>query len=85
MLCQKRSSDRLRSLFDTMQNEADSWYDSSCLSIQRSHELGCMLFETPLFTLGLEKEEVSRLFRENRAKWHKLCRNQFSTLKLERA
>ena len=68
-----------------MQNEADSWYNSLCLSIQRSHELGCMPFETPLLTLGLEKEELSQLFREKRAKWHKLCRNQFSTLKLERA
>ena len=56
-----------------------------CLSIQRSHELGCMPSETPLLTLGLEKEELSQLFREKRAKWHKLCRNQLSTLKLERA
>ena len=68
-----------------MQNEAGSWYDSLCLSIQRSHELGCMPFETPLLTLGLEKGELAQLFREKRAKWHKLCRNQFSTLKLERA
>ena len=85
MLCQKPSSDRLRCPLDSMQNEADSWYDSLCLSIQRSHELGCMPSETPLLTLGLEKEELSQLFREKRAKWHKLCRNQFSTLKLERA
>lgn len=59
----KHSSDRLRCPFNSMQNEADSWYDSLCLSIQRSHELGCMPFETPLLTLGLEKE-LSRLFRE---------------------
>ena len=44
-----------------------------------------MPFETPLLTLGLEKEELSQLFREKRAKWHKLCKNHFSTLKLERA
>ena len=85
VLCQKLSSDRLRCPLDSMQNEADSWYDSLCFSIQRSHELGCMPLETPLLTLGLEKEELSRLFREKRAKWHKLCRNKFSTLKLERA
>ena len=85
VLCQKPLSDRLRCPLDSMQNEADSWYDSLCLSIQRSHELGCMPFETPLLTPGLEKEELSQLFREKRAKWHKLCRNQFSTLKLERA
>ena len=85
VLCQRLSSDRLRCPFDSMQNEADLWYDSLCLSIQRSHELGCMPFETPLLTLGLDKEELSQLFREKRAKWHKLCRNQFSALKLERA
>ena len=68
-----------------MQNEEDSWYDSLCLSIQRSHELGCTPFKTPLLTLGLEKEGLSGLFHEKRAKWLKLCRNHFSTLKLERA
>ena len=84
VLCQKPSSDRLRCPLGSMQNEADSWYNSLCLSIQRSHELGCMPFGTPLLTLGLEKEELSQLFREKQAKSHKLCRNQFSTLRLER-
>ena len=59
-----------------MQNEADSWYDSLSWygmihchgmiheTLARSHELGCMPFETPSLTLGLEKEELSWLFHE---------------------
>lgn len=39
-----------------------------------------MLFETPLLTLDLNRVELSQLFHDNRAKWHKLCKNQFSTL-----
>ena len=85
VLCQKVTTDKLRCPFDSMQNEAESWYDSFCRSIQKSRELGCMPFETPLLTLDLNREELSQLFRDNRAKWHKLCKNQFSTLKLERA
>ena len=43
-----------------------------------------MPFETPLSILALDEENLSQVFREKRAKWHKLCRNQFSVLKLER-
>ena len=84
VLCQRLSSDRLRCPFDSTQNEADSQYDSLCLTVQRFHELGCMPFETPLSILALDEENLSQLFHEKRAKWHKLCRNQFSVLKLER-
>ena len=59
--------------------EADSW------CIQRAYELDCMPFQTRLLTLALRKEELASLFCEKRAKWHKICRNKFSTLKLERA
>ena len=33
---QKDSSKKIACPFDSMQNKADSWYDSLCLSIQRS-------------------------------------------------
>ena len=81
----KVTMDKLQCPFDSMQYEAESWYDSFCRSIQKSRELGCMPFETPLLTLDLNREELSQLSCDNWAKWHKLCKNQFSTLKLERA
>ena len=85
ILCQKVTSEKLRCPFDSMRTEADSWCDSLCLSIQRAYELDCMPFQTRLLTLGLRKEELASIFCERRAKWHKICRNKFSTLKLERA
>ena len=57
MLCQTVMRDKLRCPFDLMQNEAESWYDSFCCGIQKSRELGCMPFKTPLFTLGLKRAE----------------------------
>ena len=79
VLCQTVMSYKLRCPFDLMQNEAESWYDSFCRSTQKSRELGCMPFKTPLFTLDLKREELSQLFRDNRAKWLKpfMCKNQF--------
>ena len=56
-----------------------------CISIQRSRELACLPFKTRLLTLDIQKDKLSKVFRERRAKWHKLCRNKFSGLKLERA
>ena len=68
VLCQTVMTDKLRCPLDSMQNEAKSWNDSFCRSIQKSCELGCMPFETPLLTLDLKREELSQLFRDNQAK-----------------
>ena len=71
-----------------MQNEAESWYDSFCCGIQKSRELGCMPFKTPLFTLGLKRAELSQLFRDNglNGTRHLCVKISFiSTLKLQTA
>lgn len=34
VLCQKTTTDKLRCPFNSMQNDAKSWYDSFCHSIQ---------------------------------------------------
>ena len=84
VLCQKDSSEKLRCPFDSLRSEADSWYDSLCLSIKRSRELACLPFKTRLLTLDFQKDKLSKVFLERRAKWQKLWRNKFSGLKLER-
>ena len=55
----KVTMDKLQCPFDSMQYEAESWYDSLCCSIQKSRELGCMPFETLLLTLDLNRRIVT--------------------------
>ena len=50
-----------------------------------SHELACLPYKTRLLTLDIQKDKLSKVFHERRAKWYKLCRNKFSGLKLDRA
>ena len=71
MPCQNVTTERLQCPLDSMQKEADAWYDTLCLNIWRSRDLGCMPFETRLLTLGLQKGELSQLFCAKRDKRHK--------------
>lgn len=85
VLCQTVKEEKLRCPFDSKQQDADSWYDTLCSNVSKFHELGGLPIENSLIAPDLSSKDLANLFRENKAKWHKSCRNKLSNFKLERA
>lgn len=85
VLCQTVKEEKLRCPFDSKQQDADSWCDTLCSNVSKFHELGGLPIENSLIAPDLSSKDLANLFRENKAKWHKSCRNKLSNFKLERA
>ena len=83
VLCQIYTSEKLRCPFESKQKDAYSWYDTLCCNIRQFYQLKCSPY-LEINKLLMENEDLTRLFIENQAKWHKSCRNMFNNQQLER-
>lgn len=86
VLCQDTSSEPLQCPFDTKRSDVDQGigYQTLACNIVKFHEFGCLPMQLDLAQLD-EGYGIEETLIQNRAKWHKSCRNKFSNLKLNRA
>ena len=89
VLCQTETNEQLRCPFnmtvkDNLKVVVRELYESVASAIQRFNEGGVLPFNVHGNLIG-DSEVITELFINQRAMWHKLCKNKLNNYKYERA
>ena len=85
VLCQRNTSETLQCPAHSKRKDLGSGYESLGTNVKQFQQLGRLPFKTVLASLDDDARGLTQKMKDNNAKWHKSCKDQFSNLKLQRA